>query len=190
MTRDEIDQANALWVQHKDAINSIAKQDLNSNDFMLARIWPLIAKIEKKAQTDQVRLMLVDPCKHEFADRGYVDLKFGLELKDGENFILPALPIMIELDVCTFKGLSISIQLQLPDENSKYRAQFLSALNQIKHQLKEAPDNWHTSLTLAGIELKPDTAPFDIDDLASQLPSALQGLTKRILEPLALCPAK
>ncbi|MCV6574361.1 MAG: hypothetical protein OIF58_01360 [Cohaesibacter sp.] len=186
MTLDELTQANALWTQHKDVINAITKLDLNSSDFVQARIWPLIADIESKAKTDQVRLRLIDPCKHEFADHGYVDFKFGLEIKNGDTFILPTLPIMIELDVFTFQGLSINIQLQLPEENSAYRAQFMSALNTIKHQLKEMPDNWHTSLTLSEIELKPDATPFDIDSLTSQLPSALQGLTKRILEPLAL----
>ncbi|MCT4655993.1 MAG: hypothetical protein N4A65_09315 [Cohaesibacter sp.] len=185
MTRDEITQANALWALHKDTINAIAKLDLNSSNFVQARIWPLIDEIESKTKTDQVRLIFIDPCQHEFADRGYMDLKFGLEIKDGDAFTLPALPIMIELDVCTFQGLSISIQLQLPEENSKYRTKFLSALNTIKHQLKEAPDSWHTSLTLAEIELKPNTAPFDIDSLANQLPGTLQGLTRRVLEPLA-----
>jgi hypothetical protein len=186
MTRDEITQANEIWDQHKSAINTIAQIDLCSVDFVQARIWPRISELENSASTDQVRLAFLDNCKHEFADRGYVDFKFSVMIKIGDIWQIPALPILLDLDISSFQGLSININLNVPEEKSNYREQFIAALLPLKHQIKEDPDCWDWKIELGEVELKAEADKFDIDCLVDQLPQALKGVTKRIIEPMAL----
>lgn len=186
MTRDEITQANEIWNQHKSAINTIVQIDLCSVDFVQARIWPRISELENFASTDQVRLAFLDNCKHDFADKGYIDFKFGVMVKAGDAWQMPALPILIELEIETFRGLSISINLNVPEEKSNYRDQFIAALLPLKHQIKEDPDCWDWKIELGAVELQAKADDFDIDCLVDQLPQALKGVTKRIIEPMAL----
>ena len=186
MTRDEITKANEIWSQHRDAINAIAKQDLCHADFVQARLWHRVSELEQSASTDLVRLTFLDPSKHDFADKGYIDFKFGVMVKAGGVWHMPALPILIELEIETFQGLSICINLHMPEEKSNYRDQFIAALMPVKHQIKEAPDYWDWKIELGEVELKAEADDFDLDSLVGQLPQALQGVTKRIIEPLAL----
>nr|WP_319390995.1 hypothetical protein [uncultured Cohaesibacter sp.] len=175
MTLDEIIQANELWSQHKDAINQIAKIDLSITDFVQARIWTRLSDIEQAARTELVKLTFLDPYKHEFADKGHIELKFGTLVRTGDAFEIPALPILIELDVTSFQDLSVSIQLQIPEEKSRYRTQFIAALLPLKQQIREEPDSWDWKATLGELELQAKADDFDLDTLADQLPKALQA---------------
>ena len=186
MTLDEIIQANELWSQHKEAINQIAKADLSIADFVQARIWTRLSDIERAASTDLVKLTFLKPYRHEFADKSHIELKFGTLVRTGDAFEIPALPIQIELDVSSFQDLSVTIQLQIPEERSRYRAQFIAALLPLKQQIREEPDCWDWKVTLGELELQTKADDFDLDALAKQLPKALQAVTKHTVEPLAI----
>ncbi len=186
MTRDNAKIADALWDRHKDLINTVARHERGATDFVLARVWSRKAEIEREASTEQVRLIFLDAGAFDFADRGYVTLEIGAEVKAGDRFEMCALPVKLELDISAHRGLAIEVTLMVPGKDSAYRPHFEQALQNCKPPIKPERDEWSTGIELGKVEIAKTSAHFDIDALVDQLPKALRDITERVLAPLAL----
>lgn len=80
--------------------------------------------IKQDASTDRVQLALLDQSRFDFADRDYIALEIGVELKNGDTFEMCGLPVKLELDISTRSGIRIEINLMVPGKESDYRPRF------------------------------------------------------------------
>ena len=186
MTRDEAKIVNVLWDRHKDTINTIARHSFEASDFVTARLWHRVRDIEAQASTDRVRLRFLDRESFEFADQDHIGLQIGVEVLNGERFEKCALPVKLDLEISTFRGLCIDINLAVPKEDSEYRPRFVQALQSSKPPIRPDDNEWCNSVELGTVEIDKTSAAFDIDSLVDQLPATLRDITERVLEPLAL----